>query len=118
MPLSAGLVKALRQHRAEQNALRLKAGDKWVGELVFPSRLGRPWSVNAYRHAWRKAGGSDCCKPYALRHTCITWWIQAGMRSALVSRLAGHAQESTTVNTYSHVDLSEIEDARRIMDAL
>ena len=118
VPLGAGLVRSLRAWRAEQNALRLKAADKWSGDLVFPSRLGRPWSVPAFRQAWKKAGGSEFCTPYALRHTCITWWIQAGMRLALVSQLAGHAQQTTTANTYSHTDAAELEDARRIVEAM
>ncbi len=118
MPLGAGLVRTLKSWRAEQNALRLKAADKWTGDLVFPSRLGKPWTVGAFRQAWKKAGGSESCTPYALRHTCITRWIQAGMRLALVSKLAGHAQQTTTANTYSHTDASEIEDARRIVEAM
>jgi len=118
VPVSKDLVRSLKAWRAKQNALRLKAAEKWTGDLVFPSRLGRPWTVTAFRQAWRKAGGNGFCTPYALRHTCITWWIQAGMRLALVSKLAGHAQQTTTANTYSHTDVSELEDARRIMEAM
>jgi integrase len=118
VPLTAAMVKALKQHRSEQNRARLKAGDKWTGDFVFPSRLGRPWTVTAYRQAWNKAGGNEHCTPYSLRHTCITHWIQAGMRLALVSQLAGHAQQTTTANTYSHTDKSELEDARAIMEGM
>jgi len=118
VPLPEKLVKALKRHRAAQKRLRLRAGDRWAGDLVFTSRLGAPWTVNAYRHAWRKAGGSDFCTPYSLRHTAITWWDQAGMRSALQSRLAGHSKQSTTMDIYGHIDAAELEDARRIVDAL
>lgn len=117
VPLNKRLVKALKRHRAAQNELRLKAGDRWVGDLVFPSRLGAPWTVNAYRHAWRKAGGSDFGAPYSLRHTAVTRWDQAGMRPALQSRLAGHSKQSTTMDIYGHIDAAELEDARRIVDA-
>jgi integrase len=118
VPLSSRMVKVIRRHKAVQDELRQRVGDKWRGDLVFPSRLGAPWTVRAFRQAWRKAGGSEFCTPYALRHTAITWWLQAGMRMALVSQLAGHAQETTTANTYSHTDASELEDARRILDTM
>ena len=118
VPMKPALIKELRQHRTEQNALRVKAGDRWVGDLVFPSRLGAPWTVNAYRHALRKAAGKDYCHPYTLRHTAVTWWDQERMRPALQSRLAGHSKQSTTMDIYSHIDPAEIEEARRIIDTL
>ena len=38
-----------------------------------------------------------------LRHTCATLLLLQGVHPKLVQKLLGHADVSTTLNTYSHV---------------
>ena len=54
-----------------------------------------------------------------LRHTCATLLLSQGVHPKLVRKLLGHADFSTTLNTYSHVMPSlEGKTASAMEDAL
>lgn len=52
--------------------------------------------------------------PHELRHTFATDLLRRGVPVEVVQKLLGHASISTTIDTYSHLD---IEDARRALVA-
>jgi integrase/recombinase XerD len=52
--------------------------------------------------------------PHELRHTYATDLLRRGVAVEVVQKLLGHASISTTIDTYSHLD---IEDARRALVA-
>ena len=52
--------------------------------------------------------------PHELRHTYATELLRRGVAVEVVQKLLGHASISTTIDTYSHLD---IEDARRALVA-
>jgi integrase/recombinase XerD len=52
--------------------------------------------------------------PHELRHTYATDLLRRGVPVGVVQKLLGHASISTTIDTYSHLD---IEDARRALVA-
>jgi len=52
--------------------------------------------------------------PHELRHTYATELLRQGVAVEVVQKLLGHASVSTTIDTYSHLD---IEDARRALVA-
>jgi len=132
VPIGSNVVAALKAHRAEQAAVKLRLGRGYDDQdFVFPScevspggfLAGRIWSPNAFSHAWRKAiaagnkaakkkwveAGGDpdayeplTCHPHRLRHTYATGLLMRGRHVEEVSRLLGHANSAITARTYSH----------------
>jgi integrase/recombinase XerD len=82
---------------------------------VFPTRQGRPLSVDAIQ--WRLAkhvtGAAAHCpslgdkrvSPHVLRHTCAMNLLHAGVDIATIALWLGHADIRTT-QTYLHADLA------------
>ena len=65
-----------------------------------------------------KAGLPKTTRFHDLRHTCATLLIKRGIHARAVMDVLGHAQISTTMNTYAHV-LEEVQrDAVSALDAL
>lgn len=54
--------------------------------------------------------------PYNCRHTFITLAVRAGVSPAILKRMVGHADISTTDKNYTHLDASDILDAVRTVD--
>jgi integrase len=63
-------------------------GDAW-----HPDRAAR-----AFRRVARSLGLT--CSIHDLRHFCATQWLAAGVPT--VAAMLGHANTSTTLNTYGH----------------
>lgn len=55
--------------------------------------------------------------PYCLRHTYCTDLCKAGVDIRTAQRLMGHANISITADIYTHVDLSDIEEAGKLLEA-
>ena len=55
---------------------------------------------------------------YGSRHSAITGWIRAGIDTATVSRMAGHASYAFTVDHYREVLASDLDDAAAKMGML
>ena len=45
---------------------------------------------------------------HTCRHTAATRMVESGMNPAIIKEILGHANFSTTVNTYTHVDVKNI----------
>ncbi|OQZ94385.1 hypothetical protein BST15_16590 [Mycolicibacter arupensis] len=56
--------------------------------------------------------------PHALRHTCASWMLVAGVPIAVVSRHLGHENIATTVDIYGSVDRSSFKAAADVMGKL
>lgn len=99
---------------AELEALRKAAGrapkfkEEW---RVFP--------VKDFREAWNgartKAGLTDV-RWHDLRHTAITWMLEAGMNPAGVMKISGHSQW-TTFMRYVNTNEETAREAARLLDA-
>ena len=50
----------------------------------------------------------DGMTPYNCRHTYTTMAVQSGVKPELLQKILGHADYSTTVDVYTHLDLNEI----------
>ncbi len=109
LPLSAGLVRALREHRAVQAEHRLSLGSAWQdGDLVFPGPCGEPADEMAiYRRQFLKlarvAQLPIGTRLYDARHTFATLALTGGIPVHEVSKILGHSTVTLTLNTYSHL---------------
>ncbi len=52
--------------------------------------------------------GAEGMTPYNCRHTFITLAVRAGVSPAILKRMVGHADISTTDKSYTHLDASDI----------
>ena len=108
IPISEGLARTLRTHRAVQASEQLEAGPTYKShELVFATSNGSPldWRVTARRHFTPILNRAQLPKirPYDLRHTCATHLLALGVNPKVVSELLGHASIVQTLDTYTHV---------------
>jgi integrase len=95
VPIPPLLVTVLRAHLAE-------FGTAKDGRL-FPNERGDVLGTSSYWRVWQearplalppiKAASPLAQRPYDLRHTCITNWLNAGVPVAEVARRAGNSPE-------------------------
>jgi integrase len=118
--LPARFVTALRLHRSEQAAHRLRLGmGKSAVDLVFPAWTGDMRSPRAFSKAFAaemKAAGLDVTF-HGLRHTHITHLLRSGVPVHVVSARAGHANPTVTLNIYAHLLPGQQEGAAAVVDA-
>jgi integrase len=99
----------MRDHRARQNAERLRAPEWADGDLVFPNRVGKPYDPNnlyhrEYKPLCKRAGiGDEGFTFHALRHTFATALLSRGEHPKRVQSLLGHSSITQTMDTYSHL---------------
>jgi len=107
VPLLPVLDQALREHRKQQLALGLAAGE----QFVFTTATGKPLDRHNVRNqgvvaAADKAGlhplGSTTVTTHDLRRTFISHLILGlGLDPVRVAKIAGHSNASMTLNTYA-----------------
>ena len=85
---------------------------------------GGPWmalSQSAFGHTWSKVrnrmGLSEDKEfvPHALRHTCASRLVRAGVPIQVVKEWLGHATLAMTLR-YAHLDTKQMEDARDLLE--
>ncbi|MBI2980044.1 MAG: site-specific integrase, partial [Chloroflexi bacterium] len=104
--LSPSTVAVLKEHREAQEKLRkaleLKLSDN---DLVFCHYDGTPYRPDTISHAWRKLAiktGVNV-RLHDARHTHASLMLKQGIHPKIVQERLGHANISTTLDTYSHV---------------
>ncbi len=91
-------------------------------DLIFINfRTGEPvknstYDTNLYKIC-EKAGIKPFCM-HALRHTFATRCIERGVNPKSLQKILGHAQLSTTMDTYVHVTDDSLELAMKIFEAV
>jgi integrase len=119
VPLSAAAVAVLRQVKASQATLRLKAGTFWREEgFVFTTAFGSPVDPrNVHRAVVSSArrAGLERVTTHTLRHTAASTMLESGVPLHTVSEVLGHSSISITGDVYGHVST---EGARSAMDKL
>lgn len=98
---------------------RLDYGHEWL----FANTAGGPvryytFKTNVWDVAVAKAELDPKPSPHALRHTCASWMIAAGVPIAVVSRHLGHENIATTVDIYGSVDRASFAAAANVMGKL
>lgn len=100
--------------KKEQNEIKAIYGDLWIDEnWIFTQQDGHLMNLDTPTQWWKKF--ADKCNIenitfHGLRHTAATHMIRNNVPISTVSGVLGHANISTTLNTYTHV----IEDTKKI----
>ena len=110
--IPAGTMNLLRQQRIAQLEERFKCGDLWRDTgYIFTTWDGGPVSpceVNRLLSEFCKRHGLRHIHPHEFRHTVASILIAGGVDIVTVSKMLGHSNTTTTLETYAH----EIETAR------
>lgn len=100
-------VDALRWQAEQQDADRVRAGERWADRgLVFATRLGTPLDAadvrRAFRTAIREAEGIEAQEwtPRELRHSFVSLLSDSGVPLEEISRLVGHRSTAVTELVY------------------
>jgi integrase len=115
---------ALRLHRACQDQLRKRAGDRWRdNDLVFASRVGTAlWAGNVRRsfRAVLATAGLDPTDwtPRELRHSFVSLMSDAGVPIEKIARLVGHTGTATTETVYRKQIRPVVVGGAEVMDTL
>jgi integrase len=115
VPLRQALVIELRAHRVRQVAERLHAGSAWTEQgLIFCTQTGMPLDPrNALRSLTVTAARVELTdiSLHTLRHSAASALISSGVHMKVVQELLGHSSYAITADVYSHVGVSQQEDA-------
>ena len=71
-----------------------------------------------FKQVLEAAGLPDSCTLYSLRHSCATLLLSEGVHPKVVSERLGHANITTTLQTYAHVLPTMQEKAVEVLDRL
>ncbi len=108
IPLDAGTVKALSEHRLRQRVERLAAGPVWAGgtDCVFLTETGKPihdGTPTSLLPKIAKTAGLPRTRFHDLRHMHATTLLGAGVPVHVVAARLGHADPAITLRVYAHV---------------
>jgi integrase len=120
--LPAFVLQLLKEHRAHQKEIRLKAGSSWQdrnlvfcnrrGGFLFPDRLLQKF----YRVL--EDAGLPRMRFHDLRHSAATILLSMGVNIKVVQEILGHSQVSLTLRKYGHVLPTMQQEAMNKMDEL
>lgn len=100
-------VRALRQHRAQQAADRVGAGDRWTDSgLVFTTRKGtpiEPRNINRTFDVLVARASVTRIRFHDLRHSCATLLFAQGVELQTIRDLLGHSSIGVTSAIYVDV---------------
>ena len=119
--LPAILVKALREHLAEQNEFKKLFGADYQDQgLVFARPDGSIWKPESFTEEYfrfaRKIGVK--VRFHDLRHSHASQLLRAGVPVKVVSERLGHSTVGITLDTYSHILPGMQEEAAQKIDAV
>lgn len=111
--LPESIMPLLRDYRVWQLEQRLKCGDLWQDTgFVFTRWDGtalNPGCFNVWLTRFCEKNGIRPIHPHTFRHSAASIMIANGVDVLTVSKMLGHADVGTTLNTYGHA----IEESKR-----
>lgn len=100
------VVKALADHKAEQERVRRRASRWESSGLVFVSRYGTPLLRSNVVHRFKAdcaaAGISGAAHPHLARHTFASSLFAERRPVTEISHLLGHSSPAVTLKAYAH----------------
>jgi integrase len=116
----------LKEYRKWQTEQRLAVGDQWEDcDQLFTQwnvKPAHPDTITKWFEDFIKQTDLPQIHLHSLRHTNATLMIAGGEDIRTVSKRLGHAQVTTTVNTYTHAiqsaDAKAAETLENILDPL
>lgn len=103
----SSVMQLLKQYKAEQNARRLKLGDKWQeSDRIFTTWDGKPAhpdSINTWLKKFVADNDFPPITPHSFRHMAATYLITSGTDLRTVAGKLGHNNSTTTQIVYSHL---------------
>lgn len=128
--VSQRILKLLKKHKKIQNENRLKYGS-FYEKNIFDSKerdFVMTWENGKYLHpdyytkkfkkSLLKAGIEKRVRFHDLRHTNATLLLKEGTNYKVIQKRLGHADISTTLNIYAHVDIEMQKDATEKLNKL
>ncbi|MFC7906618.1 tyrosine-type recombinase/integrase [Streptomyces nigra] len=125
VPLSRQCVRALTQHREQQERERKIAGKKWQPTpeqpdgLIFTTATGRvtdPRSLNRMLNILCRDAHVHRVRVHDLRHTCASLLLAHGVDARTIMETLGHSTITMTLDTYAHVMDTTLRAAADRMD--
>lgn len=101
------------------NALKRVTANRLPGEYLFPGVDGGPMRNSYFRWRFDKAcaeAGLTGISPKTLRHTAGSLELKSGATIVTTSKLLGHHNVTTTMNTYSHMLPDDFASLAKAMD--
>lgn len=88
------------------------------GSLLIDGYDGNKTYKNFAKRDWKDLM-TECkiegMTPYNCRHTYATLAVQSGVKPEILQKILGHADYSTTVGVYTHLDIADIiEESRKV----
>lgn len=114
IPLETETLAALKAQRARLAERKLAFGLSLSPDDLLFSELTDPIHPTSFSRRFRKLreqAGVTPIRFHDVRHTFATLALQAGIPVKVVSEILGHANIAITLDTYSHVIPSMMEDA-------
>ena len=108
-PIGQGAYTALRQAAIRSGGTRLIDG-------YSGNRSAANFAKRDFKTLMSEIGAEDMT-PYNCRHTFVTLAVKSGVSPAILKRMVGHTNISTTDKHYTHLDPSDILDAAQMVDA-
>lgn len=121
--LPAETMALLTEYRTWQTQRKTLLGTRWIeSDYIFTGRFGgriHPDTISGYIERFQDRYQLPHINPHKFRHTMASILIYSGVDTVTVSKRLGHAQVSTTQNTYAHlIQQADIESAECIADAI
>lgn len=121
--LPAETMELLKEYKRWQDQRKTELGERWIeSDYIFTGRFGgpiHPDSISGYIDRFEERHCLPHLHPHKFRHTMASILIYSGVDTVTVSKRLGHAQVSTTQNTYAHlIQKADIESAECIADAI
>ncbi len=90
--------------------------DEW---FIFGNVFPFPeTSIQVKKNTYCDKAGLRRIRIHDFRHSCASLLINQGSSIALVSKYLGHSKISMTLNTYTHLYKSELENVTNILNNL
>jgi integrase len=110
----------ISDHRRRQREERLAAGPRWCEHgLVFTTKVGTPVDAAAASRRFGRLqddAGVTRHRLYDTRHTAASLLLAQGVAARVVMEVLGHSTYQLTMDTYSHVMPTLLQDAADAMD--